>query len=71
VCALLTVQAELGNVVRLARILARESPPLSENEAMKTAEHVASRLRASGDAFGQEAVLFQELIPKRAKTLLS
>ncbi|MGA1191435.1 MAG: hypothetical protein ACO3XO_04050 [Bdellovibrionota bacterium] len=68
--ALLSVQAELRSVVQMARVLANEGPPISENEARKTAKNIASRLKASGDAFGEEAVLFQELIPERAKNLL-
>ena len=68
--ALLSVQAELSSVVQMARVLANEGPPISENEAMETADNIASRLKASGDAFGEEAVLFQELIPERAKNLL-
>jgi len=68
--ALLSVQAELRTVVQMARVLANEGSPLSEKEAKKTANDIASLLKASGDAFGEEAVLFQELIPERAKNLL-
>lgn len=68
--ALLSVQAELSSVVQMARVLANEGPPITENEAKNTANNIASRLKASGDAFGEEAVLFQELIPERAKNLL-
>lgn len=68
--ALLSVQSELSSVVQMARILAKEGPPISENEAKKTADNIALHLKASGDAFGEEAVLFQELIPERAKNLL-
>lgn len=68
--ALLNVQAELSSVVQMARVLVNEGPPISENEAKETANNIASHLKASGDAFGEEAVLFQELMPKRAKNLL-
>ena len=68
--ALLSVQAELGVALRTAKVLAKETPPISEDEATETAERIADLLKASGNAFGSDAVLFQELSPDRAKALL-